>query len=237
MKRFRLLCVGFALAAMTAMASAQDAATFSLKRVVKVGDSINFKLQADLDIAGGTATFTADVNEKVVSVQPNGDYDVESNQSNAKVNFNGQEMDAPQGGPQTTTYNANGEILDIKGEQADQPGARRVANLGIVKSPDQPVKVGDTWTYKIDADSKTGAVAATAEYKVEDAEKVGDRDTVKVSYTVKETEGSDPASNQGATWFDAKDFSTVKGESTWTNVPIPGAPGPVSGKVTLTRVD
>lgn len=244
MNRFKLIGVACALGVLTAVSFGQDPMTApvsnsdaaSFKRVLKVGDTMKFKLKADLEFSGQQVGFTSNVQEKVTDVGADGGYKIESSQSDSKINMNGQEQDVPdQAHSNTTSYNAAGEILEITGDNVES-GAYRMATLGVLKAPDAPAKIGDAWTYKIAANSKTGVVNSTADYKYLANEKIGDRDTVKVSVKVHENEGSDPASNEGTVWLDVKDFSMVKSDTTWANAPIPGAPGPINGKVVLTRV-
>ncbi len=254
MNRIKLIGVVCTFAALTTASLAQDPmapaapappataptavapATFTMKRTVRVGETFKYKLKADLEFGGMQAGFTSNITEKVTDVSAEGNYKIESSQADSKVNMNGQEQDVPQqGGNNTIAYNASGEVLAITGDMVES-GAYRMANLGVLKAPDAPVKVGDSWTYKIPANTKTGAVAALAEYSIVALEKIGDRDCLKISGNVKETEGSQPASNVGTVWVDATDFSMVKSDTTWTNAPIPGAPGPISGKVVLNRV-
>lgn len=208
-----------------------------MKRTAKTGDTMKYKLDATFEFGGQDIGFTASVTEKVVDVASDGKYKIESTQADAKVNMNGQEQEMPdQAGSTTVTYAPNGDVVDIKGDQADSTGAFRMANLETLHSPDAPVKAGDSWSNKVEKDAKTGAVAATQDYKFIGMDKFGDKPAVKVSISVKETEGSDPASNEGTLLLDPTDFSMFKSDTTWTNAPIPGAPGPISGKVTMTRV-
>ena len=244
MNRFKLIGVACALGVLTAVSFGQDPMSApvtntdaaSFKRVLKVGDTMKFKLKADLEFGGQQVVFTADLMEKVTDVGADGNYKIEASQSDGKMNMNGQESDVPdQAHSNTTTYNASGEILEIVGDSVEA-GAYRMATLGVMKAPDAPAKIGDSWTYKIVANAKTGVVNGTADYKYLGNEKVGDRDTVKVSVKVKESEGSDPAGNEGTVWLDIKDFSLVKSDTAWTNPPIPNAPPNMNAKVLVTRV-
>ena len=133
----------------------------------------------------------------------------------------------------TTISKPNGEISDVQTEQED-PNSWRMAQLNNFVYPDKPVSVGDEWTHTIAADAKKGTVAATATYKIESLEKVGDHDTVKIKVSYKETEGTDPASSDSTVWLDVKDSAMVKEESAWTNVPSPQ--GPINATIKMDRV-
>jgi hypothetical protein len=205
----------------------------SLKFTPKVGDTIKYHLTADVDTQMGSASVTADIQDKITKSDGDG-YTTESAQTNGMVSFNGGSQPIPDG-TDTTVTKANGEIVDITTDQGEQPGMWRVAELDNFIYPDKPVSVGDEWSHTVAADDKKGIVAASAQYKVDSMEKIGDHDTAKVKVTYKETAGDSPASSDGYVWVDVKDGSIVKKETTWTNVPL--GPMPVNGKVKLERVD
>ncbi|MES1227100.1 MAG: hypothetical protein ABUL72_00425, partial [Armatimonadota bacterium] len=148
-----------------------------------------------------------------------------------QIDVAGQTINPPDSSA-TTISKPSGEITDVQDSEGDA-NAWRMAELNNFIYPDKPVDVGDTWTHTIAADSKKGIVAATATYKVDAMEKVGDRDTVKIKVSYKETEGTDPASNDSTVWLDVKDSTMVKEESAWTNVPSPQ--GPISATMKMDR--
>ena len=227
--------VGFGLmiAALSMAAIAIDDA-ISLKRAAKAGDVAKYRLKADVELQGMEANFTTLITEKVSKVESNGNYVLESTQSDGKVSFSGQEMDVP-GSVQTFTYKPNGEVVEIKAENVDA-SVYRTAILTSFIFADKAVKVGDDWTFEIKKDEKTGTVPAKQTYKVEAEEKVGDVDTFKVKFSTKETEGGDSAAScEGTAWISKKDSTLVKSEGVWKNVPFPGAPGPINAKYTMAR--
>ncbi|HVL40389.1 MAG TPA: hypothetical protein VM328_13450, partial [Fimbriimonadaceae bacterium] len=110
------LAAAFMLAALTTLALAQG---FTLKRAAKAGDTAKYRLKADIDVAGTSATFTAVLTEKILRVEDNGNYVVESNQTEGKVIFSGTEMPAPAQSPTVTIYRPTGEVAEIRGEVQD----------------------------------------------------------------------------------------------------------------------
>jgi hypothetical protein len=135
-----------------------------------------------------------------------------------------------------TVYNADGSVKQLNGDDSTAgASAYRIANLQSMIDPGKPLNVGDVWSVDIKADSKTGAEAAKADFKILAEEKVDDVDTIKVQANIKETSGSDPAASEGTYWLEKANGSVVKAELKWTDVPIPGAPTPISGTVNLTR--
>lgn len=223
------------LVAVCAFAAADGPVT--LKYTPKVGDTLKFKLTAEMELMGTSATVTGTVEDKVSEVATDGGYTVESSSTNMVGNFGGQEMPVPDS-KSTSKYSATGTLLDIQGEEvagSSAADAWRRANLANFIYPTTPVKTGDTWTSSVTADAKTGAVASTTTYSVDSFEKIGSHDTVKVKFTSKETAGDTPASSDGFVWLDVKDGTQVKVQVTWSNVPMMG--NPISGKVTMERID
>lgn len=232
-KKFNKTTVGLFIAALSVVAlAAQDGV--NLKRQPKVGDAVKYRLKAEVNVAGTDAVFSTLINEKITKVESNGNYTVESTQSDTKLSISGQDSEVPAQGPETTTFKATGEVVEIKSDQVG-PEVYRLANLQSMIVQDKAVKVGDEWTAEIKKDEKTGAVAAKGTYKVEAQEKVGDYDTYRIKYSFKETEGGDAAASvEGTVWVSTKDNTLVKAVGNWKNAPFPGA-GPIDAKITLTR--
>jgi len=224
---------GFFVAALSVAALAvQDGV--SLKRAAKVGDTVTFRLKADVEIGGMEANFTAKVVEKVAKVETNGNFTIDSTQSEGKIVFGGQEMEAPEQS-QTFTYKATGEVVDIKAENTDST-VWRMANLQSFVVVDKALKVGDEWTTEGKKDEKTGAVATKGTYKIEGTETIGKYECLKVKFSIKETEGGDTAASaEGISWVNKKDGTLAKFEGKWINAPFPGAPGPINAKIVMTR--
>jgi hypothetical protein len=65
-------------------------------------------------------------------------------------------------------------------------------------------------------------------------EKVLDIDTYRVTGSLKEIDGSQPASMTGTFWVSVADGSIVKMEGTLINAPFPNLP-PLTMKITLVR--
>lgn len=227
--------LGLVAIAATFAVAALAADGYSLKRTAKSGDVLKYKYSADVDFGGQSATVTFTTTDKVVKVEDNGNISTESKQENMKVSFGGQEMTPEDQPARTSVTKPNGAIVEIKGDGVDS-SAYRFSNMSSVQAPENPVKVGDKWTYEIKADAKTGAVAAKGDGEVLAEEKVGDIDCLKVKWSYKETEGADAASSEGTAWISKKDGSLVKATGKFVKAPIPGAPGPVDMSFSVERV-
>ncbi len=208
----------------------------SLKRAPKEGTTFKYKMEGSVDMQGTPVTLTGIMQEKVIKVEANGNFSLEQQQLEGKISVGGQEMDMPAGNATITTYKSTGEIVEIKGG-SEESSSYRMATLGLVLAPGKSLSVGDKWTHEVKADTKLGIVAAKADYQVLAEEKVGSVDTIKIKATVKETEGSDPASSDSTLWIDKKDGSTIKAETKWVKAPFPGPTGPLDADLKLTRIE
>jgi hypothetical protein len=206
----------------------------SVRRQPKVDQIIKLRLKANLEIGGVQATYTGLVVEKTTKVDTDGSFTYEETQSEGSAKFGDQTVPVPDIGPFPVTLNADGSLKEIKGDASTAgPEAYRMTNLEVLIDSGKPLAVGDTWSVDIKAGDK--AKAAKAEYKVIAEEKAGDIDTIKVKFTVKETEGTEPASSDGTYWISKADGSLVRSEVKWANAPFPGAPTPISATMTETR--
>lgn len=229
--RMKLIGIG-ALAGLAALAAAQG---FRLVSKPTIGEEAKYSVKANIDLGGMSATMSGTQSEKTTDVDKDGNYTVESKLIDGNVEFGGQQMALPAGNATVTVFRKDGTVKEIRGDSVEG-GSYRFANLASVYLPDQDLKVGDEWTKEAKADSTTQAVAYKATFKIAGEEKVGTVDTVKIAFSVKETEGETPAASEGTTWIEKANGKMVKTEQKWTNAPFPGAPGPVSGTVTVTRV-
>lgn len=209
-------------------------ADYTFKYTPKVGTTTKYKMSGTFDFEGMEILFTADVSNKITKVNPDGSYTMEEAQTDGKVSFGGQEMEAPAGSPNLTTFDASGRVLDIKGDMVDA-SAYRTACVSTFYKPSKSVKIGDSWTVEIKADEKLGIIESKAVYTVEAEEQMGQWNAVRIAFEITELTGTTPAGSSGKIWIDPSDGEMVKVEGLWKDVPVPGAPAPITGKVTVVR--
>lgn len=231
MLKIKMTAVALALG-LAALSMATDDG-YLLKRTPKAGTVHKYKQEGKFEVSGQQIDYQSKSTQKIVKVADDGGYTEESVSSD--VTINGQEGPGG-GGPMTTTtkFGPKGEILEIKADNVDAT-AYRFANLALFITPEKEVKAGDTWTYDIKEDNKTGTVASKATFTLVGEDKVGSTDTVKVKFTIKES-GADGASSEGTAWLDKSDMSMVKVSAKWANAPVPGAPVTISGDITITLI-
>lgn len=233
-KRYGAIALSLAVAVATAAAFALN--TYTIKRTPKEGETARYEMKGEIDAGVATVTITSKIDEKITKVEPNGNFHVEQKQSETKIMLGTEPLPGgEEGQAHTTVIKPNGEIAEILGKEVDGV-AYRMENLNLFTDPGKPVAINDTWSKELKGDAKTGAVAVRADYKIVAEEKVGEYDTLKIRVTVKETEGAMPATSDNTIWLNRADWTLVKGEYKWTNAPVPGAPMPVNGTVTITRI-
>lgn len=205
---------------------------YSLKRTAKQGEVFKYQMSGELELMGQSVGMKAITVNKTTKVEANGNYVVESAMTDGKISINGGEMDLPEQGGTITTFQPDGTVLDVKGEGVEQ-GGWRMANLMSAIVPNKALNVGETWTSEVKGDSKKQSVDVKGTYTFEAIEKSDWGDTARIKYELKETSGDAAASMSGTAWIETKTGNMTKLDSTWKDVPIPGAPAPVNGKMTL----
>ena len=204
-----------------------------LRWTPREGDVVTTRTVATIRVIGTEATLASVMTQKVIRVDPDGGYLVQATPTEGKVTMGGQEL--PTGNITVlTNYGPNGEIREIRSEGMDAAGYR-MANLTNFHAPVKAVAVGDSWTAEGKADAKTGTVPWKADYKVVAEEPKDGIPSLKMEVTARETEGSDAGKATGFVWV-GKDGVVVRSELDWTNVAVPGAPGPVNGRIVQSLV-
>ena len=226
----KFLILGIAASLLSASALAFVAQEFTLKFKHEKGAISKYKLAATIEAPGQSIGVTATVVEKTTKVDDDGGFTMESGQEGLKLSVGGQEMEPGSQEASTEVRNAKGEILEIKGAEAETSMRTGVLNNFVL--PGKAIKVGDTWEYAVKKDEKKGTVSAKVTFKLLSEDKVGTHDCLKVKITGIESEGSMPATMDTTAWIEKDGLKMIKAESKWTNVPIPGA-GAVNGTVKL----
>lgn len=220
-------------AVLGSLVQAQDSVT--LKRVPKKDEETVYQTILDVDLQGQKITLFSTLNEKIVLVQENGNYVIETKYSNTHRATKDADTEFTVE-PDVMTYAGSGEIVGIRSKAT--PSLYRGANLLGIFLPDGPVKKDDVWKKEIKGNTKLGTVDIAAEYKVVGQEKVGSFDCLIVNGTTKELSGKDPASTEQILWLNVADATLVKRTVTFKNLPTDKKTQPmVSAKLVVTRVE
>jgi hypothetical protein len=214
---------------LAALATAQEV---TIKRVLKVGEATRYRVSVELTIGEAKASVSGLTTLKAVKVNADGSYEIESTHSEGKAEMEGA-VYPQQEPPMTTSHNAYGDIVSLKGEKVDS-SVYRMHNISAFRTPDKAVNVGESWVRELPANPKTGAVAAKATYRFEATETVGGVKALKLKYTYAESGPAVPATAEGYMWINPDDASVLKSEITITNAPLP-LRDRVNAKIVATR--
>lgn len=235
---FSMKSVGIlaALAAVAvAVAAAQD--TFNLRMAPKKGDANKYKTVGSFSVQGFDVKATYEFTDTVKEVNEDGTYEVETVTGELVIDLGGQQMNQPAPEAMRTVYSkdGSGKPKTVPAE-ADPKNMARLQTLNTTFRPENPVKVGDTWEKEWKANKDTGVEAAKATYKLVAVEDVQGKKALKIEFEIKETEANPAASSKGTVWLDAATGVMLRQNSEWKDVPFPGSPEPLSGKVTIEKV-
>lgn len=202
---------------------------YTLRVNVKEGEVYKYKLTMDIDFGGQLVVFSATIVNKVLKVDSEGNYTMESAQENGMVKFGDQEMPAPASPATKITYRPNGSVLKVEGE-----GDRMAGTFGNYHFPDKPVKVGDKWEQEVKPSEQAPKIKST--YEVVGTEKIGDYETVKIKVSGKSDNETQPMSFDGHVWVDIKTGMAVRTVMTIKGLPAEGAPMPIDGTLKMELV-
>lgn len=230
-----LKAFGIAVMATAVMAAYAVVADGSFKINPKKDDVYKYKVTGSFAVMGMDVKVTFNNTETIKEVNDKG-YVVENKQDNMKIDLGGQEMDGPEG-TSSTAYALDGMVTKVDDPSGEDPAnAYRFAVASVIVRPGKEIKVGETWTKDFAANKEKGLPKAKATYKyVKDEEVLGFK-TAQIEFEYTELEGDAPAGNKGKVWIDPATGFMVKMDSEWKNMPIGGAPEPISGKAVIERV-
>lgn len=207
-----------------------NGALYTLRVNVKEGETYKYEMTMHTDFGGQPLVFSVTLIDKVVKVDSEGNYTIESTQENGLVIFGYQEMPAPARPPTKATFRPNGSLLKMEGE--NNPATGSFVNINY---PDKPVKVGDKWEYEYQPSKESPKIKV--EYEVVGVEKVNEIDTLKIKVKGKSLDESQmPMSFDGHTWVDIKTGMMVRTTMAIKGLPVQGAPAPIDGTMRMELV-
>ena len=223
------------IALLLAAASAYAIDGVVLKYGYKKDSVTKVRIKGTIEVQGMEVTINMINQSKVMDIADDGTVTLEDGMVEGKVTFGGQEMDIPGQTGTKVIMKPNGEVKKIIGDDVTA-GTYRVQNLMGFVPPTEAVSVNSKWSKVAATDKETMAPGYKSDYTIVGEEKIDGTDTFKIQYKTIETDGTDPASIEGTVWIDKANCGLVKGSQKWTNVPMPGAPMPISGTFTMERV-
>lgn len=207
---------------------------YTLKMNVKEGEVYKYKMTMDIDFGGQAVVFSSTLINKVVKVESDGNFVMESSTENAVVKFGDQEMPGPASPPVKVTFKPNGQVVRY---ESDDSGGQSMNSLFSSTYPDKPVKIGDKWDLETSMGENMPKIKV--EYTAVGTEKINDTETLKVKVvgqTVGAKEGENNMSYDGHFWIDLKTGMTIRSELKIKGLPAQGAPMPIDGTLKMELV-
>jgi hypothetical protein len=187
----------------------------TIKRTPTKGQVLLYQSRASVSIQGHDADLTSCRTKTVTDVDKEGNYTVESFESDQRVN------DKPVQAPShifVTVSKPSGELISV-GPPGTPSAPDRSSVLLEVYYPPRAVGVGETWSYEPKSVDKTSSIPFTAKMNYLGTEKVGTFDTWRIEENLKESEGDSPASTHIIAWLDVTDGSIVQETIDFSNLP------------------
>lgn len=179
-----------------------------LKRTVEQGQTLLYDFNATSSVQGMDVNISGTLRETVRSVEADGSFEVESVNEGFRVSVMGEEIPLPDAST-ITKFGANGEILDIRGDEVTAETAAQ-ARLNAFIFPTDPVEAGDSWTREDDNVEMT--------YTFVGSESYGGFETHKIEWRGRDNSSSPAAEVSGTMWLDQSDGSMVRVEFEWRNM-------------------
>lgn len=210
--------------------------TFDLVWKPKLEDKLQYRLVMDLDMSGEAIRFESNVHMRVVKLEANGDYTIETAVRNTTARAGKRSQILPDEKPTAETFNVKGEKVSESKPVDDEVNPMdgildRITEVGL---PGRPVKKNDTWTKDLKGDPKRQIRPATMRYRLIDQERVGRFDAIRVSFSYREV-AVRPVEADGSFLLDAKDSSLVGMEANVRNVDFGDELPPGDATLTMRR--
>jgi|GEM_PF-1953073 len=196
----------------------QDAA-FDLVWHPQSGTQLAYRLSLSIDTQPEPFVFTAKLNSKVLKIKPNGDYDIQSTTTEAKVKH-GLHVEPLEDNakPTVDTYNKRGEKIatteeDNSSDEAN-PGLNSIDAITDQLTPKSPVKLGESWTAFLQPNKKLNREAGKVVYTLVGQTKQGNYTVLKIGFKYTETEKDQPLTSDGYVMLNLQDYSLVRFEGT-----------------------
>ncbi len=144
-----------------------------LQKKAKTGQTMRYRQVGSITIEAAGQSFTLEVttvmNQKILSVSPEGNITQETSYESYEMTFRGQKMPTPDellSLKTTTTIKSNGELVAYEStrEEEAEGDQQHLAQVFAVVFAENPVGVGDSWSYTFRDDSKLSTVSGRLNY-------------------------------------------------------------------------
>lgn len=189
----------------------------SLLYRAKVGETLKYRVEMSFEDQGVKATLVGVGETRIDKVDVLGPITLYQKLGQMKLRSGSDEMDIANDSETTMVIKATGEIVEVKGKNVTTDNLR-TTRATMVVVPATPVKPGDNWSHQVV--KSAGIRPMTFEYRALGFEKIGARDTMKIEFKVRETEGNLPIQADGTAWLSTIDGKTVRIQATVSNAPM-----------------
>lgn len=246
-----LLCIAPLCGAQQPPQSQQKQQTSSQKVTLairaKAGQIARYQQEADLKVSAEGMSLALQIKQtqrvKFTNVAPSGDVTLEQTTESGEISTNGHSSPLPDEEKTTDVLvvHPDGTLASYKsaeGEAQARDSVRLIEATSVV-FPQQPVGVGDSWSYTYQPNDKLGIRTGKADFKIDGEETVASADTFRVELSFTETFGEHPITAKGTLWVEKSSGDTVKSDLQVDNVPFggPDAPTLASGHFTSQRTE
>lgn len=215
-----------ALALFSPLSSA--AQSHSLLPSVKVGDHFLYDFESTMSTPTATTKMKVQTDMSVISLEPAGTITFK-NDAKHRVISQGEKVRELPNAISTTKFKLDGELLSVTPSPAT-PEQARFSSMMQMRVPTGPVKVNQTWTW---TEEPADSIGRSAKCQCMAFETHRGVECAKVHYSIKETSGDTPATEEMDVWFSLKDGIPVEIVVDLANAPL--APG-VTAKFHATNV-
>lgn len=193
------------------------------------GHKAVYKLAFAIVSQGPQVVYEAKLTNEIVEVREDGTYITASYQTDGVTIVDGKrEPSLGETITAVTTYSKYGKPVAIGGDNAT-PSSFRVANLTSFIAPMNTVKVGESWSAKIEANTEQKTPAATHTYKLVSVE----NGIATVEMSAVETGGEYPGSAKGRVTINLASGEQTKFDLQVKNMPIGDVY--IDGRVVITK--
>jgi hypothetical protein len=208
-----------------------------LRYTPKKGEVHKYRVTLKFSVQGSKVEVHGTSTHKITKVAPNGYITLDTKDTNPTITVNGAKVAAPDtnNSHETSVIRPDGTVANVGGHDVSADRYRE-ETLHTFLLPNFALAVGKVWTWNCKADPKTGVVKAKGTFKVIGSEVLLGTPVWKVSTKVIELTGSQPASCVGTEWISKVDGTTVSVKVTDSNMPFPGAPGPITARISMERI-
>ncbi len=200
----------------------------SLMPNVKVGDHFLYDFESTMTTPTATFKLKVRTDMSVASLEPTGTITFKNDAKNRVITLGEKVRELPDA-TTTTRFKLNGELISVQPAPAT-PEQTRFSSMMQMRVPTGPVKVNQSWTW---SEAPADAVGRSAKCQCVAFETRRGVECAKVHYSIKETSGDTPATEEMDVWFSLKDGIPVETMVDMANAPLAAG---VTGKFHATNV-